>query len=448
MVTELRARLVAISWRDLAMTLGPILLLSIAGIWVAIRFVRPAPPSSITITSGPDGSVFRNTAEKYRSILASNGITVQILPSKGSLENLQRLNDPSFHVDIGFVQGGVATGIKVERLVSLGSLFYEPLAIFYRSADPVDRLSQFSGKRLAIGAEGSGTRALALTLLKANGIESGGRTALLDLSGEDAARALIAHKIDAVFLTGDSATPPLMRKLLQTPGIRVFNFVQAEAYTRRFRYLTRLELPMGTLDLGKNSPERTLYLIAPTVELVARENLHPAISDLLIEAAREIHGSATLLQHAGEFPAPLEHEFRISNDAARYYKSGKRFLYRALPFWLASLADRAFVVLVPIVVLLLPGLRLVPSLYQWRVRARIYRWYGALIRLEREGLMNSTPEQPEQMLKQLDEIEKGVNNMKVPVAFADQFYVLREHIRFVRERLSSHGHSSSRMPIA
>ena len=448
MVTELRARLVAISWRDLAMTLGPILLLSIAGIWVAIRFVRPAPPSSITITSGPGGSVFRNTAEKYRSILASNGITVQILPSKGSLENLQRLNDPSFHVDIGFVQGGIATGIKVERLVSLGSLFYEPLAIFYRSADPVDRLSQFSGKRLAIGAEGSGTRALALTLLKANGIESGGRTALLDLSGEDAARALIAHKIDAVFLTGDSATPPLMRKLLQTPGIRVFNFVQAEAYTRRFRYLTRLELPMGTLDLGKNSPERTLYLIAPTVELVARENLHPAISDLLIEAAREIHGSATLLQHAGEFPAPLEHEFRISNDAARYYKSGKRFLYRALPFWLASLADRAFVVLVPIVVLLLPGLRLVPSLYQWRVRARIYRWYGALIRLEREGLMNSTPEQPEQMLKQLDEIEKGVNNMKVPVAFADQFYVLREHIRFVRERLSSHGHSSSRMLIA
>jgi len=436
MVAQLRARLVAISWRDLAVTLGPILLLSMGGIWVAIRFVRPAPPSSITITSGPDGSVFRNTAEKYRSILARNGITLQILPSKGSLENLQRLNDPSFHVDIGFVQGGMATGIKVERLVSLGSLFYEPLAIFYRSADPVDRLSQFSGKRLAIGAEGSGTRALALTLLKANGIESGGRTALLDLSGEDAARALIAHKIDAAFLTGDSATPPLMRKLLQTPGIRVFNFVQAEAYTRRFRYLTRLELPMGTLDLGKNSPERTLYLIAPTVELVARENLHPAISDLLIEAARQVHGGATLLQHPGEFPTPLEHEFRISNDAARYYKSGKRFLYRSLPFWLASLADRTFVVLVPIVVLLLPGLRLMPSLYHWRVRARIYRWYGALIRLERDALMNSTPERPEQMLKRLDEIEKGVNNMKLPLAFADQFYVLREHIRFVRDRLT------------
>jgi len=252
MVAQIRTRLVAISWRDLALTLSPILLLSLVGVWVAIRFVRPAPPSSIAITSGPDDSIFRNTAEKYRSILASNGITVQILPSKGSLENLQRLNDPSFHVDIGFVQGGIATGIKVARLVSLGSLFYEPLAVFYRSPNPLDRLSQFSGKRLAIGAEGSGTRALASTLLKANGIESGGRTALLNLSGEDAARALTEQKIDAAFLTGDSATPPVMRKLLQTPEIRVFNFVQAEAYTRRFRYLTRLELPMGSLYQASN----------------------------------------------------------------------------------------------------------------------------------------------------------------------------------------------------
>src|SRR5204863_7383951 len=98
---------------------------------------------------------------------------------------------------------------------------------------------------------------------------------------------------------------------------------------RRFRYLTRLELPMGALDLGKNSPAQNLHLIAPTVELVARDNLHPAISDLLIEAARQVHGGATLLQRAGEFPAPLEHEFRISDDATRYYKSGKRALSTA-----------------------------------------------------------------------------------------------------------------------
>lgn len=437
MVAQLRARLVAVSWRDLAITLGPILLLSLAGIWFAVRFVRPAPPKSVTITTGPDGSMFRIAADKYRSILARNGITLKMLPSDGSVENLKRLNDRSVQVDIGFVQGGVAPDVQADGLVSLGSVFYEPLAVFYRDKRTVYRLSQFSGKRLAIGTEGSGARALASTLLKANGIESGGRTALLNLGGEDAAQALTEHKIDAAFMMGDSATPSLMRKLLQTPGIRFFNFTQAEAYVRRFRYLTQLELPMGALDLGKNSPAQNLHLIAPTVELVARENLHPAISDLLIEAARQVHGTATVLQHAGEFPAPLEHEFRISPDATRYYKSGKSFLYRVLPFWLASLTDRTMVLLVPIIVLLLPGLRLVPSLYRWRIKARIYRWYGALIGLEREALQTSLPDRREEMLKRLDDIEKGVNTMKMPVAFADQFYVLREHIRFVRDRLTS-----------
>lgn len=437
MVAQLRARLVAISWRDLTTTLGPILLLSIAGIWLAVRFVRPAPPDTVTMTSGPDGSMFRIAADKYRSILARNGVTLKILTSKGSLENLHRLNDRSSPADIGFVQGGISAGVQAERLMSLGSVFYEPLAIFYRSEKPLTRLSQFVGKRLAIGGEGTGARVLASTLLEANGIKVGGKTPLLDLGGEDAARALREQRIDAAFLMGDSATPALMRQLLRTPRIRFFDFVQAEAYTRRFRYLTRLELPMGTLDLGKNSPPQNIYLIAPTVELVARDTLHPAISDLLIEAAREVHGSANLLQRAGEFPAPLEHEFRVSNDAVRYYKSGKSFVYRLLPFWLASLADRAVVILVPIVVLLLPGLRLVPWLYQWRVKARIYRWYGALIGLERDAFNNSTPARRQEMLKRLDDIERGVNNMKMPLAFADQFYVLREHIRFVRDQLTT-----------
>jgi len=157
---------------------------------------------------------------------------------------------------------------------------------------------------------------------------------------------------------GDSASPASIRTLLHTRGIRLFNFTQADAYVRRFRYLSKLDLPPGALDLGSNMPPQTLVLLAPTVELIARPDLHPALSDLLIEAAREVHGRATLIQRAGEFPAPLEHEYRISDDAARYYKSGKGFVYRHLAFWLASLVDRAAVVLVPIIVVLIPGLRL------------------------------------------------------------------------------------------
>ena len=191
---------------------------------------------------------------------------------------------------------------------------------------------------------------------------------------------------------------------------------------------------MGAFDFGKNLPARDIHLIGPTVELVARENLHPALSDLLIEAAREVHGGPGLLRRAGEFPAPLEHEFRISEDARRYYSSGKSFLYRTLPFWMANLADRALVVVVPIVVLLIPGLKMVPTIYRWRIRSRIYRWYGKLIALERGMLAQPGPGEREALLKRLDEIEAEVNKMKMPLAYADQFYVLRDHIGFVRGR--------------
>jgi TRAP transporter TAXI family solute receptor len=433
---RLPTRFAAISWRDLAFTLGPIVLVSVVAIWAAFWFVRPAPPDTITITTGPEGSVFQTYAKRYQKILARNGVKLQILPSQGSLENLRRLNDPSFRVDVGFVQGGVASGMNVESLVSLGSMFNQPLAIFYRSGVRLNLLSDLKGKRVTIGEEGSGAHVLALALLKANDIEPGGATTLLELSGEAAVEALLQSKADAAFLMGDSAAPQFMRKLMQAPGIRLFDFAQSESYVRRFRYLNKLELPMGSLDLGKNIPPRDLRIIGPTVELIAREDLHPALSDLLIEAATEVHGGGSLLQRAGDFPAPVEREFRISDHATRYYKSGKGFLYRYLPFWIASLVDRMAVLLVPVLVLLIPGMRIVPWLYRWRVGSRIYRWYGALLALERDMRTNPDPKAREDLLKRLDAIEQGVNGIKVPLAFADQFYVLREHITFVRGRLA------------
>ena len=429
-------RISRISWRDLAVTLGPIVLLCMIAIWIAFRFVRPAPPDTIVITSGPDGSQFRNTAERYKKILARNDVTLEILPSHGGLENLKRLIDPEYRVDVGLVQGGLAAGLDTDELLSLGSVFYQPVMVFYRSAAPRDRLSALKGERLAIGAEGSGARALALTLLKANGIEPGGPTKLLDLSGEAAVQALLDRKIDAAILMGDSLVSGAFRKLLGAPGVRLLDFAQADGYVRRFRYLSKLELPAGSLDLGRNLPEKTLALIAPTVELVARADLHPALSDLLIEAAREVHGRGGLLQRPGEFPAPLEHEYSISDDAARFYKSGKGFLYRHLPFWLASLADRTMVVLVPIIVLLIPALRLAPWLYSWRIRARIYRRYGELMAVERVMLSQASPEEHEKLLKRVDEIEKSIISVRMPSSFADEVYVLRAHINFVRNRLA------------
>jgi hypothetical protein len=413
------------------------ILLIVFGVGFAVFwFFHSAPPHTITITSGPEGSSFQKAAEKYQEILARSGVTLKILPSEGSLENLQRLADHSMRVDIGFVQGGLTNGMKTDKLVSLGSVAYVPLLIFYRSATPMNLLSELNGKRLAIGPVGSGTRSLASALLDVNEIEAGGATELLDLDAAAATKALLASNVDAVFLMGDSASTDNMRDLLHAADIQLFDFVQADGYTRRIHYLNKLVLPEGVIDFGKNVPAHDVHLVAPTVELIARAKLHPALIDLLLEAAREVHGSATMLQNRGEFPAPLEVDIRISDEARRYYASGKSFLYRSLPFWLASRVNRVLVAFVPMLFVLIPGLRLIPTVYRWQIRLRIYRWYRALLELEREVVAQSSSEDKEKILQRLDHIEMAVNRMKVPASFADQFYGLRGHIAFVRDNLT------------
>jgi len=438
-----RHRLARISWRDLGVVVVPILLVSIVVFGITGRYLQPAPPSTIVMTAGTEGSAFRHNAEKYRKILARNGIKLEILPSLGSVENLERLSNPKERVDIGFVQGGLPTELRSDDLVSLGSVFYEPLFVLYRSKQPIDRLSQLAGGKLAVGREGSGGHALALAVLKENGIEPGGPTLLEPLADDEALQAMERGSVDAVFLTGDSAAPDVVRRLLHMPGVRLFDFTQADAYTRRLRFLSRIDLPIGAFDLGQNLPDRPITLVAPTVELVARSNLHPALSDLLIEAAQEVHGHASLLQHAGEFPSPVEHDFPISDDAARYYKSGKSFAYRHLPFWVASLTDRLLVLLLPVIVLIVPAIRLVPALYGWRIRARIYRRYGQLMALERESQGLHDPEKARKILERVDLIDRAVIDLKLPPSFADEAYVLRQHINFVRARLSGVEHPLS-----
>ena len=408
-------------------------LICFAGFW----FIHSAPPRVLTITSGPPGSAFERYAKSYRDLLASNGVTLKILPSQGSLENLERLENPALRVDAGFVQGGVAGGVNTQNLVSLGSIAYEPLLVFYRGTNALQRLSQLQGRRLAIGSEGSGTRALALALLQTNGIAPGADTDLEALDADAAARALLAGTLDAVFLTSDSASPQTMRLLLRSPGMQLMSFEQADAYTRRFNFLNKLRLPEGAIDFSKNLPAQDVWLIGPTVELVARPDLNGAVSDLLLEAARQVHGKASMFQNQGEFPAPLVHEFAISPDALRYYKSGKTFLYRQLPFWIASLASQILVAFVPIVLVLIPALKLIPAAYKWRSQLRIYRWYRKLLVLEREVSLEQTPAKREELLRRLHEIEEVVTHMKVPASFANLFYSLREHIDYVRARLTN-----------
>jgi hypothetical protein len=431
----LAARLAGVSLRDLLVVVLPALSAAILLV-LMVQLVRPAPPDTIRLLSGPEGSTYRTNAERYKKIIEGYGVKVDILPSLGGLANLQALADRKVQVDVGFVQDGISDGVDLAGLVSLGSLFAQPLIVYYRAPQPVELLSQLQGKRLAVGPQGSGTHALAVKLLAANGITASTAT-FSSLSGEDAAHALQAGTIDAAFLMGDSATPKVMVSLRAVPGVNLMSFRQAAGYVRKFRFLSRLSMPEGALDLAANYPPRTYDLIGPTVELVARKELHPALSDLLIAAAREVHGGPALFRDAGEFPAPLAKDFPISADAERYYKSGGQFLYKRLPFWMASLVDRTLVVILPLLVLIVPASRLAPAIYRWRVRSRIYRWYGTLMALEREGLARPSEEQLQDIMKRLDDIQASINDVRTPLAYADQLFILREHIQMVRDRLSA-----------
>jgi hypothetical protein len=320
-------------------------------------------------------------------------------------------------------------------LVSLGTVARQPLYILVRGTPP-DRLSALAGKRLVVGPEGSGTRVLALRLLEANGIKPDGPTALLDLDEELVGDALEQGQIDAAFLMGDSASPRVIRDIVDRPGLHVLRLSQLDAYLRRFQDLDRVVIPMGAFDLAKNSPSADLELVASSVEIVAHPDLHPAISDLLLETMREVNGRATLLQKAGDFPAPREHDLPIGADAKRYYESGKRWLYRMLPFWAASLADRFLMVMVPLLLLIIPVIRTVPSVYRWRVQNRLYKVYGALLELERDVVRREGDDRAA-LMDRLDAIEQRAETLKLPVAYADQFYVLRDHIASVRRRLTA-----------
>ena len=433
--SRIGSRLTALFGRGLVLSMALIALAGLLIMLVSVLLTNSAAPTSLTIASGPPGSVFQKTAERYQAILAREGVKVKILPSGGSLDNLHKLNNPAEKVDVGFVLGGEVGDADSSRLMSLGSISYQPLMVFYRGA-PKGLLSDFKGMRLDIGEEGSGTHTLALALLKLNGIEPGGETVLLNSLAGDAVKSLLSNKVDALFVMGDSTSTDLLRQLLHTPDIHLFSFSQADGYARRVSYLNKLELPRGALDFGKDIPAENTNLIGPTVELIARNTLHPALSDLLLEAAREVHGKPGLFKKAGEFPALTAHEIHLSPDAQRYYASGKSFLYRTFPFWLAGLVARTLAVILPLTLFLIPALKMAPAIYRWRIQSGINRWYRVLFDIEREAVrQRGTAGKYEELLRRLEHIDATVSKVVVPAAFGDLLYELRGHIDFVRSRL-------------
>jgi uncharacterized protein len=431
-------RFTTISLRDLGVTFGPPLLLVIFVGVIAYRIIDPSPPKVVTLSAGQESSAYENLAKRYASVLAREGIQVKVLRSEGSFENLERLKDQNSGIDIAFVQSGSTDLVQAEKigLVSLGSLFVEPVWLFYRSDTRLDHLRQFRQLKINVGPSGTGVPQLFGKLLSANGINPA-HLNLTEMENTSATMALLAGKIDGMVF---SSAPEglLIQMLLQTPGIRLFDFTQAEAYSRRFPFLSHVILPKGIINLGRNQPPYDLHLIAPTATLVAREDLHPALADLFVQAATEIHGGPGWFQRRGDFPNAHFTEIPLATSADKFFKHGPPLLNRYLPFWLANFFDRMWLVMVALGALLLPLSRVIPPLYVWKVRSRIYRWYGQLRSVEQaveEASGAGKRGVCEHQLQRLGEIEQRVNQLTIPLSFAEELYELRSHINFVRKRI-------------
>jgi len=435
-----------VSLRDLLVASLPTILLVAIACVAAYWVVDPAPPRRVVLATGQENSAYEEFGRKYAAQLAREGIRVELQRSPGSQDNLQRLIDGK--ADIAFVQSGSTTEdqsadaqsgeSQAERhgLVSLGSLFTEPVWLFLRQGSKVTSLTQLKGLRINLGPEGTGVPKLFRQVLAANGVEPG-QLAISSLENTPATMALLDGRIDGlVFSSAPEA--PLVQMLLQTPGIRLFDFRQAEAYTRRLPFLTHVVLPRGIVDLGRDIPSQDFDLIAPTATLVARKDLHPALVDLFVSAATAIHGGAGWFQQQGQFPSPRYTEIPVSKEAAKYYRDGPPLLQRYLSFWLANLFDRLWVVVVALAALIIPLSKIVPPLYVWRIRSRVYRWYGQLRAVEEE-LENADPKRCDDvradLLRRLDDIERRVNHISIPLSYADALYGLRSHINFVRQRV-------------
>jgi TRAP transporter TAXI family solute receptor len=413
-------------------------------IWALMRYISPAPPRTITMTTGAQDGAYHQFGEKYKAYLKANGITLKLQTSAGSVQNLERLEQPG--TAAGFVQGGLGQ-LSIDPtddeektpLRSLAVIGYEPLWVFAQTPAMAKQLAGslqgLAGKRIAVGAEGSGTRKVALDLLKAYGISAQNAT-LEPNSGMAATQSLLDKKLDAIILIASPQAPAVQKLIDPGNAASLINLSQAEGIARRLPYLSTVVLKAGSVDPVSKTPDQDITLLTTTANLVVRQDTHPAIAYLLLEAARDTHKGATLLNRPSEFPHPRGVDFPLADEATRYFKDGRPFLQRYMPFWLANALQRLLLILIPLAAIGIPVIRLIPGLLQFKEKNRLYRRYGQLLKMEADirsrqlSLAEITAARAD-----LHKIEDHISRTKFTLEFADRVYTLRQHVDYVRIQL-------------
>ena len=420
--------------RDVASTwlLGIVVL--IAGLVVTYQFVGPPPPDRIVLATGEETGAYHQYGQRLAEILARDGTVVELRPTAGSVENLRLLTEGQ-EVDFAFIQSGIAGAAAADGIVALGTMYLEPLWLFARSGTTIDNLGELRDKRISAGAAGSGTRAVVLELLGANGIDDNDAI-IVEVPTAGLASAVAAGDVDAAFVVA-APTSSIVTSLIALPDVALQSIGRAAAYERRYPFLSAITLPRGVLDLQADRPAQDTQTVAVGATLVAREDFHPALTDLLLVAAAETFGQHDLLADAGQFPTPQYVDLPLSEAASRHFTYGPPLLMRYLPFWAATLVDRLWIMLLPLIGLSVPLLKLVPPAYHWQIRRRLLRIYAELDRLDPQSTPIRDANDARRRVEELDRLDSSSTVQGVPRSYTDDVYRLRRDIDLVRRRLGT-----------
>lgn len=407
-------------------------------IWALFQFVAPPPPMSASMATGSQGGAYQEFAERLKEELAKEGFELHLVPTSGSRDNLERLLAERPEVEIALVQSGLEEQLPEQdrqRLESLGAIYQEPLWLFHRRDLTIDRISDLLPLRLGLGGEGSGTRAASDAVLAVNAIlPERYPENWQSIGGGKAARALMAGELDAAFFVGP-AENNLVQQLASDPQITLAHFRRAAAYEARLHFLNRVTVEEGLLDLASNAPDRDIVTLSPVATLVVNDEFNPGLVPLFLAASREVLKNGSLLDPAGSYPRAEPPTFELHPDADHYYTKGLPILQRYLPFRIASLADRYIILLIPLIVVLIPLFKAVGPIYQWRIRARIYRWYKYLREVDRKLHAGSLPTELDSEIQRLEQLEDELATVEVPLSYTHELYELHMHLRYVIERL-------------
>ena len=432
-------------WRnkDFLRTPAGFLFLALTAIVLLCALVAalgPLPARDLTMATGAPGSEYARIGERYREILARDGVRLRLVATDGALDNVKLLKNRSSGVQVGFVQAGATDETDQRDLLSLGTLFYEEMWVFCRCSQRTVPVNGWDGWRISVGPAGSATYPLALKLLELNGLDPG-KARLYNYPPEAAAQALLDQQLDAaLILTGWES--PVVQRLAHAPEITVLGFPRADAYVVLVPDLSKVVLPRGVLDLGTNRPAEDLPLIASKASLAVRNDLHPALQFLLLRAAMEVHSRPAVFQRPGEFPAAEGIDLALSKEAREFYRSGPTFLERRLPFWLAELVQRMLILIVPIAGIIYPLWSLGPKLYYGLMRRRLTPMYRELRLIEHE-LRTSGVRTQSQLIERLDALDRRARDLPMPGLLTDSTYNLWANIQEVRRRATPEAREDS-----